>query len=96
MIWPLFKFLGQILSNFFVGILVETMTPKGHFEINWPLTSEKNEAVFSFKYQKFSVRVNHKIKHNGTKKIILISVLYQNASTSRILGPSPLGLISSD
>ena len=23
--------------NFFVGILVETMTPKGHFEINWPL-----------------------------------------------------------
>ena len=38
MIWPLFKFLGQKLSNFFVGILVETMTPKGHFEINWPLT----------------------------------------------------------
>ena len=37
MIWPLFKFLGQKLSNFFVGILVETMTPKGHFEINWPL-----------------------------------------------------------
>ena len=50
----------------------------------------KNEAVFSFKYQKFSVRVNHKIKHKGTKKIILISVLYQNASTSRILGPAGL------
>ena len=27
----------------------------------------------------------NKIKHNGTKLIILISVLYQNASTSRIL-----------
>ena len=25
---------GQNLSNFFVGILVKTMTPKGHFEIN--------------------------------------------------------------
>ena len=25
------------MSNFFVGILVETMTPKGHFEINRPL-----------------------------------------------------------
>ena len=24
----------QNLSNFFVGILVQTMTPKGHFEIN--------------------------------------------------------------
>ena len=32
-----FQILGQKLSNFFVGILVETMTPKGHFEINWPL-----------------------------------------------------------
>ena len=29
-----FQILGQNLSNFFVGILVETMTPKGHFEIN--------------------------------------------------------------
>ena len=35
------------------------------------------------------------IKHNGTKQMILISVLYQNASTSRILEPSPQGLISS-
>ena len=31
---PKFQILGQKLSNFFVGILVETMTPKGHFEIN--------------------------------------------------------------
>ena len=41
MIWSLFKFLGQELSNFFVGILVETMTPKGHFEISWPLVLSK-------------------------------------------------------
>ena len=27
--------------KFFVGILVQTMTPKGHSEINWPLTHEK-------------------------------------------------------
>ena len=32
-----FQILGQNLSNSFVGILVQTMTPKGHFEINWPL-----------------------------------------------------------
>ena len=29
--------LGQNLSNFFVDILVQTMKPKRHFEINWPL-----------------------------------------------------------
>ena len=29
-----FQILGQNLTNFFVGILVQTMTPKGHFEIN--------------------------------------------------------------
>ena len=34
-----FQILGQKFSNFFVGILVQTMTPKGHFEINWPLPS---------------------------------------------------------
>ena len=32
--------LRQNLSNFFVGKLVETMTPKGHFEINWPLLDD--------------------------------------------------------
>ena len=32
-----FQISREKLSNFFVGILVETMTPKGHFEINWPL-----------------------------------------------------------
>ena len=36
-----FQILGQNLSNFFVGILVQTMTPKGHFEINRPLINEK-------------------------------------------------------
>ena len=33
-----FQILGQKFSNFFVGSLVQTMTPKGHFEINWSLT----------------------------------------------------------
>ena len=32
-----FQILGQKISKFFVGILVQTMTPKGHFEINLPL-----------------------------------------------------------
>ena len=35
---------------------------------NQPLTLEKKLGRFLvFKYQKFRVRVNHKIKHNGTK-----------------------------
>ena len=29
----IFQILGQKLSIFFVGILVQTMTAKGHFEI---------------------------------------------------------------
>ena len=32
-----FQFLGQIFVKFFVGILVQMMTPEGHFEISWPL-----------------------------------------------------------
>ena len=49
----------------------------------------KFEVFFSFKYQKFRVRVNHTItqnqhnRHNCTKLMILISVLYQNAFTYR-------------
>ena len=29
-----FQILGQKFVKFFVGILVQTITPKGHFEIN--------------------------------------------------------------
>ena len=32
-----------------------------------PLTSEKNEPGFLFRYQKFRVRINHTIKHNQTQ-----------------------------
>jgi phage FluMu protein Com len=32
-----FQILGQKFSKNFVSILVQTMTSKGHFEINWPL-----------------------------------------------------------
>ena len=42
MIWPLFKILGPKFVKFFVGILVQMMTPKGHFEINWPLKVSKS------------------------------------------------------
>ena len=34
------KFQGRNLYNIFVAILVETMTPKRHFKINWPLNDE--------------------------------------------------------
>ena len=29
---------AEICQMFFVGILVQMMTPKGHFETNWPLS----------------------------------------------------------
>ena len=35
------KFQGRNPYNIFVAILVETMTPKRHFEINWPLPTFK-------------------------------------------------------
>ena len=34
-----FQILGKKFVKFFVGILVQIMTPKGHFEINWHLAS---------------------------------------------------------
>ena len=44
-----FQIPGQTLSNIFVGILVETMTAKGHFEINWPLPHREKKHLFSSK-----------------------------------------------
>ena len=39
-----FQILGQKFVKFFVGILVQTMTSKRHFEINWPV-DEDTEAL---------------------------------------------------
>ena len=36
---------GQKSLNIFVAILVETMTPKRHFEINWPLNPNKFVSI---------------------------------------------------
>ena len=46
LIWPLFRFV-----KFFIGILVQTMTLKGHFEINWPLVRSKNQMFCWNSYQ---------------------------------------------
>ena len=35
---------AEILKKI-VGILVETMTPKGHFKINWPLGNSENKFL---------------------------------------------------
>ena len=50
----------------------------------WLIWSKKWGVFLDLDIKKFKVRVNHTIKHNGTKNMILISVFYQNASTSRI------------
>ena len=38
LIWPLFRSYGRCPGKNFVGFLGDLKTPKGHFEINWPLT----------------------------------------------------------
>ena len=63
-------------------------------------TKNQKKNVFSFKYQNFGVRVNHTITHNRHNQTQLhkvndLYVLFQNASTSQILEPSPQSLISS-
>ena len=55
MIWPLLRGLGRNLGNFFVGIFVQTMTPKGHFEINWPLLTH------SYSISKYDVEFSENI-----------------------------------
>ena len=35
--------------KFFGGELVQTMTPKGHFEINWPLDLSQDENLSEIK-----------------------------------------------
>ena len=42
------KFQGRNLDNIFVAILVQMMTPKRHFEINWPLHSNQWESLSVF------------------------------------------------
>ena len=48
MIWALFRGQGRNPGENFVGILVQMMTPKGHFEIDWPL-AEQSRYGGSFK-----------------------------------------------
>ena len=57
------QILGQKFVKFFVGILVQTMTPKAHFEINGPLPSEnlcalRIRILFQKRFQSIEV-INH-------------------------------------
>ena len=36
---------AEILEKKIVGILVQTMTQKGHFEINWPLSHPLGKEI---------------------------------------------------
>ena len=44
-----FQILGQKFVKFFFGILVQTMTPKVHFETNWPLENQRVGWILSLK-----------------------------------------------
>ena len=48
-----FQILGQKFVKFFVGIFVQMMTPKGHFEINWPLAQNYFCWQNTFEYADF-------------------------------------------
>ena len=53
---------GQKSRNNFVGFLEEVLTPKGHFEINWPLGCQKyllfsKLVVFCFYTHFFNVSI---------------------------------------
>ena len=50
------------MSNFFVGILVQTMTPKGHFEINWPLAvtiRSTRKVIYNKFHSEFELQIAH-------------------------------------
>jgi len=44
-----FQILGQKFVKFFFGILVQTMTPKVHFETNCPLENQRVGWILSLK-----------------------------------------------
>ena len=56
--------LGQKSSNLFVGILVEMMTPKRHFEINWPLGRESKSQVRFYYYFDPNVQLHAHLEVN--------------------------------
>ena len=80
-----FQIPGQKLSNFFVGILVETMTPRGHFEINWPLKSislpsSENSGASSFIH--FASKSSNNSSQSRSEKTRIILQKYIDAVLS--------------
>ena len=74
-----FQILGQKLSNFFVGILVETMTPKGHFEINWPLKRWKMHFISCRANETQRRRTGDRVRKEGCQ--VPFNWLYTNTAT---------------
>ena len=56
---------AEICQKFFFGILVQMMTPKGHFEINWPLVPIKSKVKISQNFVAFSEYMNFKTDDSG-------------------------------
>ena len=53
------NFQGRNPYNIFVGFLVETMTSKRHFEINWPLENQKGlilVLILVWKFPKYIIK----------------------------------------
>ena len=49
------------IFNFFVGILVQTMTPKGQFEINWPLGDTLMIQMIPSHHNRLDTSSGHKV-----------------------------------
>ena len=58
MIWPLFRFLGRNLSNFFTVFFGKLKISKSHSEIKWPLV---------VLHWNFLARLSRNSKNNGLK-----------------------------
>ena len=70
-----FSILGQEFVKFFVGILVQTITPKGHFDINWPLPNswKRWSHNFSCKLVTLKFRFTFTLANNPRKRFYFIT-----------------------
>jgi hypothetical protein len=80
-----FQILGQKFVKFFVGILVQTMTPKGHFEINWPLVHNHTSPRLNF---------NLIFLFNSSNDFAPIPILGPVVCVDHTLTPFKYGIIS--
>ena len=73
------KIQGRNLYNISVAILVRTMTPKRHFETNWPLAclvySQSSNRTFTFEITHYTLLHFHTFCLTSTLKSMILKYL---------------------